>query len=237
MPSIRCRDRNSALAGSAALIGLFLSGCAPDVAAGRASDLLAASRGSTAHYLIGSGDQVSVHFTYNPSFDQTVQVQPDGRIALPMVGTVQASGQTPDGLSGELASQYTAYLRRPNIVVTVNNAGSQRIVVGGEVGRAGSIPLEPGTTISDAITAAGGLKDSAAADRVLLLRRDGDGQSHAYTINVASIASGTDLSQDVVLQARDNVFVPRTGLAEMNLFMKHVFRDNLPINVGAGMGL
>ena len=103
--------------------------------------------------------------------------------------------------------------------------------------RAGSIALEPGTTISDAITAAGGLKDWADADEVLLFPARSNRQPHAYRINVANISAGKDMSQDITLQPRDHVFVPRSGLANMNLFMKHVFRDNLPINIGAGLGM
>jgi protein involved in polysaccharide export with SLBB domain len=214
----------------------LLSACSQDPAIRGVADIPARADGASGQYVIGGGDQISVHLTFNPSFDQVVEVQPDGRIALPMVGTLQAAGRTMDGLSQQIASQYGQYLQRPDVILTLKNDGSQRILVGGEVARAGSIPLEPGATIADAITAAGGLKDSAA-DQILLFRRDGSGESHVYRIDVASVSSGKDLSQDVPLQARDRVFVPRSGLAEVNLFMKHVFRDNLPINVGGGFGL
>ncbi len=231
------RKIRKAVASSATVLTLLVSACSQSPSVGSASDLAATAYYPRDQYVIGSGDQLSVHLTYNPSFDQLVQVQPDGRIALPMVGSVLAAGRTTEALSQLLARQYGAYLQRPDVVLTLKDDGSQRILVGGEVARAGSIPLEPGTTISGAITAAGGFKDSADADQVLLFRRDASGQPHAYRIDVANISSGRDMSQDITLQPRDHVFVPRSGLAEVNLFMKHAFRDNLPINVGAGLGM
>ena len=238
MLPLNARKIRKVVAGSTTALSLVLSACSSQSPTVRsASELAPKAYYPRDQYVVGSGDQLSVHLTYNPSFDQVVEVQPDGRIALPMVGSVLAAGRTVDTLSHQLTEQYGVYLQRPDVVLTLKNDGSQRILVGGEVARAGSMPLEPGTTISDAITAAGGFKDSADADQVLLFRRDASGQQHAYRINVASISSGKDMSQDITLQPRDHVFVPRSGLAEVNLFMKHVFRDNLPINIGAGLGM
>ena len=231
------REIRDIVATSATVLSLLLSACSQSPAVGSASDLPQTAYYPRDNYVIGSGDQISVHLTYNPSFDQVVEVHPDGRIALPMIGSVLAAGRTTEALTQEIAHDYGTYLQRPDVVLTLKNNGSQRILVGGEVVRAGSMALEPGTTISDAITAAGGFKDSADVDDVLLFRRDKSGQPHAYRVNVANISSGKDMSQDIPLQPRDHVFVPRSGLANVNLFMKHVFRDNMPINIGAGLGM
>lgn len=238
MLPFNARKIRTIAAGSTTALSLILAACssqAPSVQS--ASDLAPKAFYPRDQYVIGSGDQLSVHLTYNPSFDQVVEVQPDGRVALPMIGPVLAAGRTVEVLSRQLTSQYGVFLKRPDVVLTLKNDGSQRILVGGEVARAGSIALEPGTTIADAITAAGGFKESADADKVLLFRRDPSGQQHAYRINVGSISDGKDMTQDITLQPRDHIFVPRSGLAEVNLFMKHVFRDNLPINIGAGLGM
>ena len=164
--------RKSSLLGVVGIAAVLLSGC------GNGNGLAALRSGSAQpasqnpEYVIGGNDELSIRYVYNPSFDQTVAVQPDGRIALPMIGQVMAAGRTPKELSRELWELYDRYLQRPDVIVTVKNAGSQRVFIGGEVGRPGVVPLEPGMTISTAITAAGGFRDTAGQSKVVLLRRD-----------------------------------------------------------------
>ena len=79
-------------------------------------------------------------------------------------------------------------------------------------------------TISTAITAAGGFRDTAGQSKVVLLRRDPAGAGRAYTIDVARILDGSDLGQNVELGPRDMVFVPRSNLASLNLFIKQLIR-------------
>ncbi len=188
-------------------------------------------------YVIGRDDQLQIHFMYNTSFDQTLTVQPDGRIALPMVGAVVASGQTPSSLSEALSRLYDPYLQRPDIAVIVKSADSQRAFIGGEVQKASLVNLTPGMTISGALIAAGGLKDSADSKRIVLLRRDDTGNEQAFNVNVASALNGSDLSQNIVLQPHDIVVAPKSDIANVNLFVQQYIRSNLPVGAGFGVGI
>jgi protein involved in polysaccharide export with SLBB domain len=221
------------------LIGLVvLSGCvsgpvlppAPPATTGNAAV-------PAGEYVIGGNDVLVVNFQYNPDFNQTLTVQPDGRIKLPMIGSVMAGGQTPTGLAAQLARDYNPYLQRPDISVIVQTTGSQQAFIGGEVVKAGMVALQPGMTISSALIAAGGLKDSAEATRVVLLRRNQNGAEQAYNVNVASAMNGSDLAQDIVLQTQDIVVAPKSGIANVNLFVLQYVRNNLPIGLGTGFSL
>ena len=98
--------RKSSLLGVVGIAALLLSGC------GNGNGLPALRSGSVQpasqnpEYMIGGNDELSIRYIYNPSFDQTVAVLPDGRIALPMIGQVMAAGRTPKELSRELWDLY-----------------------------------------------------------------------------------------------------------------------------------
>ena len=101
--------RKSSLLGVVGIAAILLSGC------GNGNGLAALRSGSAQpasqnpEYMIGGNDELSIRYVYNPSFDQTVAVQPDGRIALPMIGQVTAAGRTPKELSRELWELYDRY--------------------------------------------------------------------------------------------------------------------------------
>jgi protein involved in polysaccharide export with SLBB domain len=212
------------------LCALLLSACGgPDNP--RLQDIAQANRAVPADYVVGGDDDLAVTFTYNPNLSETVPVQQDGRIALPMVGQVVAAGQTPAALSARFTALYGPILQRPEVVVSVKSASSQRVYVAGEVGHPGVVPLDPDMTITSAISAAGGLKDSAGLHHVVVLRRDGTGAERAYRVNVASILNGNDMTANVRLMPRDVVFVPKSGVANVNMAVKQFVRDNIPIGV------
>lgn len=185
-----------------------------------------------ADYVIGADDELSLHFTYATGLDENVAVQQDGRIALPMMGPVMAGGLTPQQLAARVSGMYADTLQRPEVVVLVKTATSQRVFIDGEVVRPGVVPLSPEMTLIGAITAAGGLKDSAGLSDIVLLRHDATGTEHAYRIDFTRIRDGSDLAQNIRLATRDVVLVPKSGAASVNLIVKQLIHDNIPIGLG-----
>lgn len=229
MPAPKALTNARTLGGVIGLVAL-LGGCGQG-GPGDLQDASALSMPAASEYVIGSDDELTLHFTYNANFDQTETVQQDGRIALPMIGQIAAAGMTPQQLAGRLSDGYAAILQHPEVVVMVKNAASQRVFVTGEVGRSGVVPLSPDMTITSAITAAGGLKDTAGGSHVVVFRRDPAGVEHAYRINVDSILGGNNMTQNVRLAPRDIVFVPKSTLATANMYVKQVLHDNIPFGV------
>lgn len=180
-------------------------------------------------YRLQVGDLLGVRFWGNPELDDEVRIRPDGRISLPFVDEVVAAGRTPADLDQELTRRYASELARPEITVIVREVGGQVVYVGGEVDEPGALPLAPRMTVFQAIQQAGGLLVTARRHDVLLIRTPPEGPPVARSIDLMKVLSGADPSADVALSAYDVVFVPRTRITNVNLFVTQYLTQLLPI--------
>jgi protein involved in polysaccharide export with SLBB domain len=156
-----------------------------------------------------------------------VPVRSDGKISLELVGEVQAAGIEPDRLSRILNERYGTELRDPRVTVVVRGFGGQ-VHVTGEVDHSTAIPFGTGLTALEAISGAGGFRDTAKIDSVILIRRT-DAGFQGYRLALDQALSGKDLSADVALRPSDVLHVPKSTIAQMNLFVDQYVRKNLPI--------
>ncbi|MEM6795143.1 MAG: polysaccharide biosynthesis/export family protein [Acidobacteriota bacterium] len=187
-------------------------------------------------YRLQAGDLIAVKFWNASELDEEVRVRPDGKISLPFIDEVAAAGLTPEQLDQNLTGLYAAELARPNITVIVREALPPRIFVGGEVGRQGVVELAEGLTLFRAIQEAGGLTPTARAKQILLIRGDGGGTPQARAIDLRPVMSGQEPSLDVVLAANDVIFVPRTRIRSVALFVEQYINDIIPLqNVLSGL--
>ena len=186
-------------------------------------------------YRLQVSDLLTVRFYRNPELDQDVRVRPDGKISLPYVDDVQAAGLTPDELDNQLTAAYTGELATPDVTVIVVEFGAQRVFVGGEVESEGIVEIEGDMTVYQAINAAGGFNTYARRDQVVLMRRDGEGNVKAWSIDMREIASGNRPDLDVMLRPFDVIHVPRSAIANVNLWIDQYIRENLPINPSSAL--
>lgn len=188
-------------------------------------------------YRLAEGDLLAVKFYGNTELNEDVMVRPDGAISLPFVGDVRAAGLTPDELDRDLVKRFTGELARPRVTVIVRELGNQRVFVGGEVSKPGVLPLRGSKTLLQAIDEAGSLLPSARRQQVVLIRTDADGKRLARTVDIRAALSGERPDRDVLLQPLDIVFVPRTRINNVDLFMEQYVRQLLPITPGLGFYL
>jgi polysaccharide export outer membrane protein len=130
------------------LLALALTGCGQNLA------LLPPPADGAYH--LGPGDQVRV-ITYDElQLSNTFTVADDGKIAFPLLGTIQAAGLTPDEFAASIAStlQTGKLVNQPSVSVEV--ATYRPISVLGEVNHPGQYPYQPGMTTLDAVALAGG---------------------------------------------------------------------------------
>lgn len=184
------------------------------------------------HYVIDSGDELQISFYLSPEFDRDVTVRPDGKISLQLVGDVQARGLTPEQLADQLDRDYLTELRNPQVTVHVKNSPSRRIYVEGQVAHAGAFALEPGMTALEAIAEAGGITDTGSAGDAVLIRRDACGQPQGMVVNLAAADGGKHID-DVALMPSDVVVVPRSGIANVDLFIHQYIQSLIPIQTYA----
>jgi polysaccharide export outer membrane protein len=197
-------------------------------AAGAQIDEAAAMSGPDGSYLIQPGDQLAVEFYLNPEFNDEVTVRPDGKITLRAIGDVKAWGQTPAQLADDLDKAYQSELRSPDAVVHVKNMPSREVYVQGQVSKPGAFPLEAGMTAVQAVSEAGGLTEEAGGSAVLI-RRDYCGQPTGIRVKLGTAMDHPERSQDVALMPRDVIVVPRSTIANMDLFVKQYVQGLLPI--------
>jgi polysaccharide export outer membrane protein len=125
-------------------------------------------------------------------------------ITLPLIGDVQAAGRGPSQLAGNLVAELERFVESPRITVTVSQATSARIYVVGQMMRPGEFPLSGRMTVLKALALAGGFKDFAKPDSIVIVRED----QTVIPFNYKRIADGKDLSQNVLLAAGDTIVVP-----------------------------
>ena len=158
-----------------------------------------------AEYRIGNGDKLRVEVYKDQQLSQSVQVRPDGRITLPLVGDLDAADQTPVELRDTITTALKAYVTNPTVTVIVVEATAAIAYVMGEVNHPGAVTLQGGPlTVLQALAMAGGFKDFADINNIRVLRRTPSGVQ-TITFNYKDAIRG---APPVYLRTGDTVVVP-----------------------------
>jgi polysaccharide export outer membrane protein len=160
----------------------------------------------TDDYRLGPGDKLRIEVYKDAQLSQSVQIRPDGKITMPLVGDIEATGKTPLELRDAVVKSLKDYLTNPVVTVIVVEASAAVAYVVGEVTHPGTINLQGGPiTALQAIAMAGGLKDFANAKNIRILRKNGTGvQTIAFNYKDAVRGTG----KEVYLKPGDTVVVP-----------------------------
>ncbi|MGA8540599.1 MAG: polysaccharide biosynthesis/export family protein, partial [Terriglobales bacterium] len=137
-----------------------------------------------------------------------VPVRSDGKISLPLVGELQASGQTPLQLEQEITKRLQSYISEPEVTIIVTDSRSQKVNILGMVARPGAYLLTSSTTVLDAIAMAGGFKDFAKQKSIYVLRQSPDGTQKRIAFNYKDVVKGRNPEQNIRLQSGDTVVIP-----------------------------
>lgn len=178
-------------------------------AGGSATTAPAKPAGLSSDYRIGPGDVLTIDVWKEPEASiASVTVRPDGRISLPIIGEVEAAGQTPLDLQRTATEKYSQFIHDPRVNVSVRDAGSQRVYVIGEVRREGAIRLTTPMTVLQTLAEAGGLTDYAKRKNIYILRTQ-NGQQVKLAFDYDAVLRGQKVQQNITLMAGDTIVVPR----------------------------
>jgi polysaccharide biosynthesis/export protein len=156
-------------------------------------------------YRLGPGDKLRIEVYKDAQLSQSLQVRPDGKVTLPLIGDVKATGLTPIELRETISTSLKTYITNPTVTVIVVEATAPLAYVMGEVNHPGAITLQNPLTIIQALALAGGLKDFADAKNIRVLRRTASGvQTIAFNYKEALKSSG----DSIYLRPGDTVVVP-----------------------------
>jgi polysaccharide export outer membrane protein len=163
---------------------------------------------SDATYVIGDADVLSINVWKEPDISKQVPVRSDGKISLPLVGEVQATGETPLQLEQAITNKLKGYMTDPEVTVIVEQINSQKYNVFGQVAKPGAYTIIAGTTIMDAIAAAGGLRDFAKKKGIYVLRQNPGGLEERFDFNYDKFIKGKSPTQNILLKPHDTIVVP-----------------------------
>lgn len=141
-------------------------------------------------YRVGAFDKLGIAVFGMPELTQTVQVDASGRIAVPLVGSLDVRGSTPEQISRQITAQLRGhYVRDPQVTVNVEETVSQMVTVDGEVREPGSYPVVGRMTLMRAVAAARGTTEFARLQDVVVFRTVGD-HDMAALYNLQAIRHG-----------------------------------------------
>jgi polysaccharide export outer membrane protein len=179
-----------------------------------------AALAQSASYRIQPGDQLQITVLEDETLNRQLLVTPDGRISVPLAGTVRVSGQTVDAVEKTIADRLASnFAVRPNVFVALSSvdpaAGLYTVYVLGQVNNPGPIQVEAGTTLLQALALAGGPARFAANKRIQLRRTDpGTGQEKLYLFNYKAVERGAAIQSMIALREGDVIIVPERHLFE-----------------------
>ena len=161
----------------------------------------------TADYAIGPDDILFIKFWKDAEMTQDVVVRPDGKITLPMLNDMQASGLTPEQLRSAIVLAASKFFADPSVSVVVKQINSRKVFVMGEVGKPGPYALTGRITVIQLIAMAGGLNEYAKKDKIAIIRTEG-GTQKRFKINYDDIMNGKNLKQNIDIAVGDTLIVP-----------------------------
>ncbi len=180
-------------------------------------------------YRIEAGDEIEIRFPLDPSMNVRTIIRPDGKVSLQLVGEVVAEGRTPAELGQHLRDLYSTELRDPEISVIVR-AMAARVFVDGQIEEPGGYPWTRQITALQAVARAGGFRDTADADYIVVLRRAADGTQQVFEIRLDESDDAQGQSSDLYLAPYDLVLVPESGVSDVNTWVDQYIRKNIPIS-------
>jgi polysaccharide export outer membrane protein len=155
-------------------------------------------------YQIGPADVLQLVVWKEPELTREVTVRLDGRITVPLLGDVLAAGRTPTQLTEDLARGLGRFVETPRVTVGIAQPNSSRFYVVGQVAKPGEFPLPRRTTVLQGLALAGGFRDYAKLEAILIVRQD----QTVLLVNYKKLEEGKDISQNVLLRPGDTIVVP-----------------------------
>lgn len=154
-------------------------------------------------YVIGDGDKLQISVWGNPEISVAdAVVRPDGKISIPAIGDVKASGLTPMELADVLSRDMTKVVKTPIVTVIVKEMKNYRIFVLGRGVEAGVQTLTKETTLLEFLSQLGSLA-KADLESAYLIR-----DKKKIRTGFHQLYEKVDFSQDILLEPNDMLFIP-----------------------------
>jgi polysaccharide export outer membrane protein len=167
---------------------------------------------TTTEYTLGAGDVIKINVFQVAEYSGEYLILPNGEVTLPVIGSVKLGGLSLTSAQQILSQLYAAYVKRPVITISLATPRPLKIAIVGEVNIPGSYNVSWQTgerfpSLTDLLKNAGGLTTVADISQVEL-RRSVEGKEQIFTLNLWNLLQEGNLSEDIVLQDGDRIFIP-----------------------------
>ena len=157
-------------------------------------------------YRLVPGDKLRIEVYRDTQLSQSLQVRPDGKITLPLIGDVPAEGRTSNELRDALVTSLKEYNTNPVVTVIVVETNPPVFYVMGEVNSPGTFPIKGQVSAVQALAMAGGFKDFAKTKDISILRKGAGGLQQTLKFNYKDALKGR--GDNLYLRAGDTIIVP-----------------------------
>lgn len=183
----------------------------------------------TPSYRLGPGDKIKIKYFLTREMDEDLTVSPDGSIAPRAIGQIRVEGSTLSSVESYIRTESRKELADQKVVVALEEAVSAKVYVGGSVPRPGAYKItDMNLSALKAILLAGGFTDEARTGQVALIRRGPKNEPMLRLINVRdTIETGFD-ADDVPLMSGDIIYVPKSSIAEVDLWIDQFINKVVP---------
>ena len=163
-------------------------------------------------FVLGPEDVIEVVVWKNPDLSRQAIIRPDGKISIPLIGDIQASGQTADQLAMAISERFKVYKENPSVSINVLEVNSYYVFMVGEVNTPGKLPLKSYTTLLQAISLAGGFTQFASSNDITIVRNvpssDGKMKELRVSIRYDDLISEEGGVYNLTLLSGDTIIVP-----------------------------
>ena len=154
-------------------------------------------------------------------------VAPDGRIAFPIIGSIQAQGLTASELERVVNERYSKYIRNLNATLILLEIHHAKFYIVGEVERPGAYEMISRVNLLDALSLSGGFKKSAFLDEVVIFRNDGLERPVAMKVDLQSVLDNGFAYNNLDLKPADIVYVPKTKIDRFDDLVEKIFTKGI----------
>jgi polysaccharide biosynthesis/export protein len=154
-------------------------------------------------YIIGPEDVLAIRVWREPELSQGVQVRPDGKITMQLIGELQAAGLTPAQLQAKVIEALSEYINKPEVTVSLHSVQSKKYYITGGVNRPGTFPLVVPVNVLEALTNAGGFREFANTKKITILRG-----KKILKFNYNDVVKGKNTEQNIMVENGDYIVVP-----------------------------
>jgi polysaccharide export outer membrane protein len=153
-------------------------------------------------YIIGAEDVLGIKVWNEIQLTGNYIVRPDGKISMSLVGDLQAATLTPEKLGQNITESLSKFINHPDVSVSVNQINSKKYFIIGETAKTGAFNLLVPTTVMEALAQAGGFRDFAKKNKILIVRG-----AQRFNFNYNEVLKGKRREQNILLEPGDQIIV------------------------------